>query len=294
MKISAEFGILNGSISEYVFSDKCKNTDNMLSRLDWDVVTVPYFEVGIEFDIIKYIYADISGRIGIPVNSGNMQDYDWRNSIKAEWLGDSPTELTNYSKHDNHIDRYYTISAKLGGNIPIGKKITLTPYIGYKYDFIDMTSYDGYKIYKEKSFVKEINSGKCISYGHESNAFLLGLNLKLNLIPRVPIETYFQVVPGLGLLNALDLHYERNTAFLDTFKTFFQLDWKFSAFFEINKMNKLGLSTYIQYMPLTKGSTGQGAMGSDGSLPSKFVNLGSEGGTKKFLYSFGLIYQFSL
>ena len=111
--IRPEFGILHGSINEYVFEDACKNTDNLESRLDWDVTAIPYIAGAADITILRYIFIGVNGRYGFPITSGNMQDYDWLNSVPppkySSWLQDDPTELTNYSKHNNFLDSYYGI-----------------------------------------------------------------------------------------------------------------------------------------------------------------------------------------
>lgn len=306
MKLSGEFGLINGTINEYVFADYCKNTDNMMSRLDWDILTIPYIEGDLTFNIIKYIYINANGRYGIPTYSGLMQDYDWMNSLPnapASWQNDSPTQLTNYSKHANQVDHYYNWSVKAGGNIPIGEKVSLTPYIGYKYDYIEMSAYNGYRRYKVENFEKTpMPKGKGITYAQEINSMILGLNLALDLIPSVPIQTYLQFVPGVGKLAALDLHHLRKDssypyglAFLDQYKNIFELEWKISAFYELNRFNRLGLSSFIQYMPLQKGVTGTAPINKNGRIPKSFTgDAHAKGGAGRFLYSFSVIYQFNL
>lgn len=305
MDMMPEFGIVNGTIGEYVFEDACSNTDHMLSRLDWDVVTVPYASLSISFDLFRYFYIGLNGTIGIPVPSGVMEDYDWLNSCPpsgyGSWADDDPTELTNYSKHNNKVEKYYNLSAKLGGNIPIFDNFTITPYFGYKYDFIEMDASGGYTKYKWNDFQEEaIEKDKLISYAQELNMFILGLQFDFTGIPRLPIFLDFSCVPGLGKMIALDIHYGRPylggeaTAFLDIMAPLFLIDGKLSCFFEANKHNRIGFSSFIQYMPLTKGLNGIGPV-KNGKIPATFHgNPTGKGGASRFLFGFSIGYQLKL
>lgn len=296
MDISTEFGMINGYIKEYVFSDNCKNDGNTLSRLDWEIVTLPYTELNISVDLFKYFYVGFTGVFGFPTGSGYMQDYDWMNSLPdspADWQAADPTELTNYSKHSNKVEKYYNFSAKLGGNIPIVNKFVITPYIGYRYDFIQMAASDGYKIYKSDNFVKEETTGKCITYAHEINEFIIGVKFDNNFFPKFPMSLYFQVVPGLGKFVALDIHHARSTAFLDVYSPVFLLDSKLSCFYEFDVHNRLGLSAFVEYVPMVKGLTGT-APYIEGEKPGNFSGSSNAlGGTKRFLYGLSLSYQLS-
>ena len=78
-RITPRFEVLNGSINEYVFNEACLNTDNKESQLDWDIKTIPSFGINADFNLVKYININLDSSVGIPIKSGNMQDYDWLN-----------------------------------------------------------------------------------------------------------------------------------------------------------------------------------------------------------------------
>ena len=97
----ANISLLNGSISEYVFDPASHNTDDVLSRLDWDVKNVPIVSVSVDLTLFKYAYFNLGAGFGFPSTpSGNMQDYDWLNCIPIKNGGfglpkQYGTELTN-------------------------------------------------------------------------------------------------------------------------------------------------------------------------------------------------------
>ena len=78
-RITPRFEIVNGSINEFVFNENTNNTDHKESQLDWDIKTISTFGINADFNLVKYINIGLDGSVGIPVKSGNMQDYDWLN-----------------------------------------------------------------------------------------------------------------------------------------------------------------------------------------------------------------------
>ena len=294
MKASVEFGLLNGYVKEYVFDKTCKNTDNMMSRLNWDVLFIPYFEGDITFDLFKYLYINANGRIGIPTDSGFMQDYDWLNSVTNGWQQDDPTELTNYSKHTNHLDSYFNWSIKLGGNAINNNTLKLSPFIGYKQVYMDFLCGKGYTIYKWNNYEKRpLNKPKGIRYSQYKKSLLLGVQFDWNISKNFTFNTYIQLIPGVASLHAIDIHYLTSTAYLDYFEKFFELEWKGTFFVNLNKNHKIGISAYVDFIPLIKGISGMGLY-TNNKLPDNFTGISSEGGTERLLYSFSLIYQFDL
>ena len=111
----ANISLLNGSISEYVFDPASHNTDDVLSRLDWDVKNVPIVSVSVDLTLFKYAYFNLGAGFGFPSTpSGNMQDYDWLNCSYFGFPEQYGTELTNYSIHDNFLNSYRNIFVKIG------------------------------------------------------------------------------------------------------------------------------------------------------------------------------------
>ena len=167
----ANISLLNGSISEYVFDPASHNTDDVLSRLDWDVKNVPIVSASVDLTLFKYAYFNLGAGFGFPSTpSGNMQDYDWLNG----------TELTNYSIHDNFLNSYRNIFVKIGYNFCLPLKITITPFVAYNYEYLGFDSFDGYEECKLDYYnyrEKEELSGIVISYFQETNAFLVGIKL---------------------------------------------------------------------------------------------------------------------
>ncbi len=298
--ITPQFEIANGQITEYVFDDECKNTDNKLSELDWQIKTLALFSIQGDFDIIKYISLGMSGCFGVTQRSGFMQDSDWKNSVVEVWSEDDPTERTDFSEHINRVNKYISYKFSLGGNIYLPLKIKLTPHATYKYDYIKFVACEGYGIYKQNDFKttdwKTAHPGTIISYEQEINSFLLGLNVNSQTIPKTIINLNFDFSPSLTTLNAIDCHFTTGSAYLDNIKNVFMIDSDISARYCFTENHSAGLNYRIQYIPLSKGNTYNKRIDKNGNLISDQWNpIGKNtGGTERLIWSLGLNYSFSL
>ena len=299
-KITPQFEIANGCIKEYVFDPACKNTDNKLSELDWNISTIALFNLHADFDIMRYAYVGLSAAMGVPQRSDYMQDYDWLNSVTADWKDDDPTELTNFSEHINHLDKYITFSAGLGGNLYLPLEFKISPRAIYKYEFIKFTGSNGYSDYKVNNHVKKDFSGKVISYEQTLNTLLLGTNIKVGIIPRTEINLNFDISPNLTFINAIDYHYVNSgsygTAYLDSFKNLLLMEAGATAQYCFSKNHSTGLCYKIQYIPISHGETSSRVIDKNGNfLTDTWIPVSSGGGgTERFIWSLCLNYSFSL
>ncbi|MDD7609767.1 MAG: omptin family outer membrane protease, partial [Spirochaetales bacterium] len=225
----ANISLLNGSISEYVFTPASHNTDDVLSRLDWDVKNVPIVSVSVDLTLFKYAYFNLGAGFGFPSTpSGNMQDYDWLNCIPIKNGGfglpkQYGTELTNYSIHDNFLNSYRNIFVKIGYNFYLPLKITITPFVAYNYEYLGFDGFDGYRKYKKENWQKIEFSGNVISYFQETNAFLVGIKLISPVLFNLKIDGEFLISPYTSNINALDKHHIRKTHFMDLMPWSYQL-----------------------------------------------------------------------
>ena len=255
---------------------------------------IPLLSLGADFDIIKYFYIGINGTIGLCKESGNMQDYDWLNSMTKGWELQDPTELTNYSIHNNYLSQYITFSFSSGFNIYLPYEIKLTPKLGYQYEFIAFNGTNGSGKYKNNTGWTQINfKGNVITYKQELNAFLTGFSIDVQSIPHTRIASDIFFCPVVTL-NALDYHYTRNLLFWDKIRNLSQIKTNLLVQYEFNKFNSAGLSTSIQYIPLAKGPSSSKFLKADGTPFGNWSKLSSLGGTQRFIWTLGLNYSFSL
>lgn len=290
-----DLGLLNGSVSEYVFYEECENTDHMVSRLDWDVQNIPYFELSAKVDGWKYLFIGAEGKIAIPKSSGNMQDYDWLNSIGGEkgmfpsWKNESPFELTNYSKHNNKLLDYYTFNFAVGGNILIpSTTIKITPFLSYDYWFISFDGYDGYKDYKSENHVIKTYSGSVISYKQEYQSFMLGTTVSGTFFNRLYLDGTLMLSPMMVYNVSIDNHKARNDYFIDVINNAFEVKAEIQAKYLFNDLLKFGLKSSIQYIPVSKGFDYVNPTQKNGKFYLGTPEEKTQGGTSSLLWTFSL------
>lgn len=296
-RITPQFTIANGVINEYVFNEKCPNTNHKESQLDWDVKNIPLFQGKAEFDILKFIRIEFNCSIALPKSSGYMQDYDWLNYLY--WPQDNPRDLTNYSKHDNKLLTYTTFSVGLGANIRLPAEITITPILAYYYEYISFDGINGYKTYKIDNGEKISFSGKVISYKQEINDLLLGLAVRIETLPQFIFYADFFISPKVTSLNAMDYHYINDgtsgTAYWDSFQNIWQLYTHANAQYKFNKFHSAGISASLQYIPISTGYTRTKGIDKDGHLnQGEWSKPSIGGGTGRLIWTLGLSYSFSL
>ena len=289
----ANISLLNGSISEYAFDPASHNTDDVLSRLDWDVKNVPIVSASVDLTLFKYAYFNLGAGFGFPSTpSGNMQDYDWLNC--TEQYG---TELTNYSIHDNFLNSYRNIFVKIGYNFYLPLKITITPFVAYNYEYLGFDGLDGYWECKILDFYKKVEfSGSVISYFQETNAFLVGVKLISPVLFNLKIDGEFLISPYTSNINALDKHHIRKTHFMDLMPWSYQLQSSLNLSYSIQKHHKIFVQGFLQYIPVSKGNFYSRKTDENGIYTSTdwTIDKGCQGGTSRFLWQISLGYCFSI
>ena len=298
----ANISLLNGSISEYVFNPASHNTDDVLSRLDWDVKNVPIVSVSVDLTLFKYAYFNLGAGFGFPSTpSGNMQDYDWLNCIPIKNGGfglpkQYGTELTNYSIHDNFLNSYRNIFVKIGYNFYLPLKITITPFVAYNYEYLGFDGFDGYRKYKKENWQKIEFSGNVISYFQETNAFLVGIKLISPVLFNLKIDGEFLISPYTSNINALDKHHIRKTHFMDLMPWSYQLQSSLNLSYSIQKHHKIFVQGFLQYIPVSKGNDYFRYTDENGNYTPTYwtIDKSCQGGTSRFLWQISLGYCFSI
>ncbi|MBP3741692.1 MAG: omptin family outer membrane protease [Treponema sp.] len=297
ISITPQAGILNGKVQEYVIDEDCLNTDNVLSRLDWETLLIPYIGLDADVTILDYIYLNMNGKFAFHKSSGTMQDYDWLNSINPNWADDDPTEVTNYSSSRNILDEYNTIALRAGANLPLPFQISIKPFVSYEYEMLGYTAYGGKAKYKSMDYVEfqlSADNERTISYKQETNALFLGLGLNVDTLSFLSFKADFLVSPYLTWISCLDMHYLRSQAFYDKLENVFQLKGDLSVFYNIDSNNSFGISGFVQYIPLASGTDYIAAFNSMGQIITEWIPDDSvEGGTERFFWAISLVYKLS-
>lgn len=297
--ISANFGFLNGQISEYVFSPESCNTDDVLSRLDWELKFIPVFDFKATANLLKFAFVGVEGFFSIPCSSGTMQDYDWLNcfapfNLPAEY----GTQVTNYSRHENYLKKFNAFEAKIGANVFLSSlaiDARITPFLAYRYDFIGFDGKNGYRTYKSENWEKISFSGKVISYFQETNSFLLGVDFAVSAFTIFGFSGDFALSPNATFIDALDYHYLTKTAWLDEIKNAFQFKMNLQIDYFFQKRHKFFVRGFFQYVPMQKGADYARSINSEGNFTGqKWLKTDAEGGTSRFILKFSLGYELNL
>lgn len=296
-----DISFMSGDIKEYVIDPLCGNTDDIVSRLDWHIKAMPVISLDLKATVFRYVFLNFDGKMGISNSNDYIEDYDWLNYSKKEWKDDPRTEVTNYSKHTNIIQRYNDVSIFAGANFYLPYEIILSPFVGYHYDYVEMDAQNGYFEYKENNRERINISGRGLKYKQESNAFMLGFNILVNSFSHFSIESSYRFSPYLFFINDLDYHFQRGILFYDQMNPTFSLETKQIIMYNFGSRKKnepshsAGVTGYIHYLNFVKGPTSQAYITQNGTvIPGTWkVDIGNSG-ISRFLWSVGLIYQLKI
>lgn len=272
VEITPSFGVMFGRASEHVYLDYdyyegIKDYNPKLSQLDYDF-TFPFFSLTVDSILFKYLYLGGSFSIGIPLECGIMQDYDWLNgySPNHQWAN----ELTNYSKHENHLDSYFDCKLNIGPNINILNKVSLIPLVGFGLDSIQFSASNGkckYGVVKDGAYTpissenEEFElSGKDIIYSQYSSAvnggsliqFNLGLKYSLDFIPRIKILGSFLFYP-FYTISSYDYHIRTNTEYISVVEHSLKFSTDLQVSFKINSFLFAGVFGQFDIVPQLRG-----------------------------------------
>ena len=298
--VSTGLGVITGNVKEFVYAEHVVTNKTIdLSMLDWEIVSVPYFFVDFETDLFKNLYLNLNGKIGIPVKSGKMQDYDWMNKVSSGQNG-----LTHYSIHDNYVSSYYSADLSIGFNFFLGENSIITPCVAVGANYISFDGKNGYRQYGNQIDLENFQAvyelwsdeitkiyfdKKVISYNQTQTFFSFGCLSRLS-VDNFDFNFSFFFSPIMAI-TSIDTHYLRNeyaggTFFADIMEGFFYYG-DASFLVKLNSFYKLGLKCEYSIVPKLYGYT-----------LSKFVNStdlwssAGSGGTKRHFVQISLVNKF--
>lgn len=300
VSISTGFGVLTGNVKEFVYeSHVITNKTIDLSMLDWQIVSVPYFFIDFETDLFEKLYLNLNGKIGIPVESGKMQDYDWMNKISS-----GQNDLTFYSIHDNFVSSYCSADLSIGYNFSVGENLIITPCVALGANYISFDGKNGYYQYGNQIGVENFQGvyepwsdeiekvyfdKKVISYNQTQTFFSFGCLSRLSFFS-VDLNFSFFVSPIMAI-TSIDTHYLRNkyaggTYFADIMEGFFYYgDTSFLV--KLNSFYKIGLECEYAFVPKLYGYTLSKPVNSTNGW-----NSAGSGGTKRHFVQISLVNKF--
>ena len=219
-----------GHQGEYVYEPL--SHDRLLSYLEWD--EKPVFSVGliggIEYNGFQiHVEADIS----FPGTSGTVTDSDYMNVSEFPNCTDSIAAIkTKYSESLCTSNSLFSIQFQLAYEFNLNQVLSLTPFLGYDYQYSDLSAWglDGY--YYDESYTESNGYfGWYYTSGHNTRVFYSKQTETLNLMRHYHVtwvgltasfnlSKYFSLDASAGIspfvaVKSLDSHILRKTAFYD-------------------------------------------------------------------------------
>jgi outer membrane protease len=253
--LDAETGMLWGAAGEYVYLG-----DALLSRLDWQENNVPFIGIrpAVKFGGFCFEAGLLSA---IPAPSGSMEDRDWVGT----------TAMTNFSRHDAHLDYHFSLSAKAGYAFTLWR-LNVEAGAGFAFSPRKWTARDGYLEYPPGSAKTSI-TGVVISYEQlvymPFAALDIAFPLNIRLVNGLSVGGQFAVeISGLFYpfiwADTLDTHIIKKVEYADTMRgglggrVSIALHYTPASAQAIRYSAGLGFEGYS----LSKGSTAQRSTGS--------------------------------
>ena len=277
--LGVSFGTVFGQAKELVYPTT-DTKGELLSELLWDMKPLFYFNLQAEFGRTNPLsalgfYSSLSFKMGLPGDSGILQDRDW---MSIENNG-----LTHFSEHTNKTGSFYWLDAKIGLSIPVKSFFYLKPFINGSWMYFSFSGRDGYGTYARYKGCApdcEINkhSPLCkrdfsdIYYPIDDNPYLHsfegeeviryhqhwlliapGISIGTNIFYPLSFELSFQISP-FTYCAAVDNHIGRSAFFNDYTAWGIFLEPKGIISYSIGRFD-LSLEAAYRYIGKTKGKT---------------------------------------
>lgn len=258
LKNYVSIGAKHSSIQESVFQSSVKT-----SELNWNTVIAPSFTEELSLGLYGFNFL-IGFNTVIPVKGGCVEDRDWLFSDK--------TLLSNYSCHENFIDKDYSVYIKASYAVLLfSGHLILNSGIGAMYSNEKYSAKNGYYQYSlienkavDSDTVKTDLCGTIMSY--EISALLpecfIDADIKLN--EKNSIFLGFDFFPYM-VVDSVDTHVLRLAEFYDSMKGGFGINLKAGYGYKVSRKCKLDFS--VSYSILSAfGISGSRAIGENTSI----------------------------
>jgi len=290
--VTPRLGILLGQAEEIVYSNGTSYHD-VLSELLWDVKTIFYYGLDIEFSPAQPLrrrgaFVTVSMKYAVPARSGVMEDRDWRSKVN--------NALTDYSRQDNYLDELFLLDACAGYSFPLGKIFTIKPQFLLSYMHFGFLGMNGYGIYTKPSYwdrpdfyymmegtysVEEFN-GKVISYSQDWLILSTGVSFGVQFLKYFFFEIGFNISPLIVCVD-LDLHIGQQHQFKDHVLGGLFVEPRAALTFAVNKWISISLNALYRNISGARGSA------YDRYIQSQSVfSFSGESGTGLSLFDAGL------
>jgi outer membrane protease len=148
--VGGSFGLLSGQAEEIVYVNEVSST--MVSQLLWDLKPLVYFGVDLNYTWQRPankwgVFANGLFKIGLPSNTGKMEDRDWMEEIAPDVYVSTYPWLRYYSVHDNKTEGAVLMDFDLGASFSIAGNFWLRAYVSYSFMYFLWTASGGSVLY---------------------------------------------------------------------------------------------------------------------------------------------------
>lgn len=207
--VTPKINYTTGQLGEYLFTYLTENhkpksvpmEHNQTSLLEWKEKYL--FSCGIDSELLlyKHVFFGLSFSAGIPMYVGQMYDYDW-------FLHTSICQSRSIS--EEKLTALYYTDFDYGFAINIISSLSLTPFMGISYKYIDFFAddqplvYQDPKPYDEKiiswdSPDAEVAPGSYISYWRSTIFFWMGTKVDYSPTDKISFSCSFKIAPNISV-----------------------------------------------------------------------------------------------
>jgi outer membrane protease len=278
--LQVDAGLFYGQTDEYVYQ---ADRERELSRLEWEEHTVPFINLRGTVGFRNF-FVTVDVLTTIPIQSGNMRDYDYM-------LAGSDA-LSNFSEHEIKFGKHVEIFPQIGYVFQLGRW-SLAPAVGFLYRDREWNAVGGYTQYAagvpwSADIPKETFTGSIVSY--EATIMLPTLSLVTGYSITRRFEVGFDVCwyPYLSL-NTTDTHYLRKTVFYDTMRGGMGVAAELELIYHPVSIANMDFSASFGFEGIypQKGTTASSSIGYDTGLVA--ARTASKMVTTLFWFSLGIV-----
>lgn len=175
-------GLRNGVVNEFVYLDNTVTKEEYhLSQLDWNIKNSFYAGCAADLRIQKFHFG-VNLKSFATNTNGTIEDSDWMQDACYK-TGNTSTK-TNFSKHDETLDKWFSISLEGRYEFSPLSFWTISPTIGFTYETFSLTGTDGkgwYGFNSDRKRQTSLNDGYFYSYdsAYKSDLIFTGNIIRL-------------------------------------------------------------------------------------------------------------------
>jgi len=228
--LGTQFGFVHGKALEYVYNPPGYER-KILSELIWEMKPVFYYGFLLDFGLLDPmsrpgIFASTSFKVGVPADTGVMEDRDWL----------SPSDdFTHFSSSTNKTREFLWLDAAVGASLPVRPFFYLRTFISGSWTRFSFTARGGYWAYPSSSGYFEDDEEVC---RYQQDWFLLaaGISMVTTVLSPFSFDISVKASP-LTYCKAVDEHPKRDdTTFMDYTSLGFFLEPAFGLSFTAERV----------------------------------------------------------